>query len=176
LLRGETVKFSDLPGLCAEALHDDEDMQALAELAFEDEFGRMVDAGELIVLDPLTLAPQRFPLGNVLQNSVLKEEELRPLLEARGMVLIVESRTAADDHSSETPGNKPKESPQERGQRLAARRAQLKARQVKAWQKQIASEEKCSPSTVKQVLRRHDEASRTERTAHAPFGLNIKSS
>lgn len=96
LLPERTVKFSDLPRLFAETLHDDEDTCAMAEQAFEDEFNRMVKAGKLTVRDPLTLGEQTFPLGNVLANSVLTTGDLRSLLEEKG--ISIETARQTYDH------------------------------------------------------------------------------
>src|SRR3546814_477939 len=86
----ETILFSDLPALIAEALHDDEVMQAMSRIELEAELSHMVDAGSLTVRNPFTLGPIAFKHGDVLANSVVTLGDMRPLLEAKGIKLHVE--------------------------------------------------------------------------------------
>lgn len=85
-----TVLFSELPALIAEALHDDEMMQAMARIELETELSRMVDDGALTVRNPFTLGPLTFTLGDVLANAVLTADDMRPLLAAKGITLHIE--------------------------------------------------------------------------------------
>lgn len=85
-----TVSFADLPALIAEALHDDEVMQAMARIELEAELSRLVDDGALTVRNPFTLGALAFKLGDVLANAVLMLDDIRPLLEAKGIQLHIE--------------------------------------------------------------------------------------
>jgi len=87
LPEGQLVKFGDLPGLIAGALHSDAFAQAGAEINLETELGAMVDAGTLCVRDPLSLGPHTFPIGAALRRAVLMTEDLRPLLRGKGIEL-----------------------------------------------------------------------------------------
>jgi hypothetical protein len=88
LPEAEPVKFGDLPGLIAGALHSDGFAQAGAEINLESELRGLVDSGELMVRDPLTLGRHTFPIGAALRRGVLlPREDLRPLLEKRGIGL-----------------------------------------------------------------------------------------
>jgi hypothetical protein len=88
LPEGQTVRFDDVPGLIAGALHKDEFAQAAAEINLEAELRAMVQSGELMVRDPLTLGRHTFPIGQALRDSALLPlEDLRPLLASRGIGL-----------------------------------------------------------------------------------------
>ena len=80
--------FGDLPGLIAQALHQDPFAQAAAEVNLKAELRGLVTAGALIVRDPLSLGRHPFPIGESLRTAVLlPTEDLRPLLESRGIGL-----------------------------------------------------------------------------------------
>jgi len=80
------VKFGDLPILIANALHDGPVRRAAAVINLEDELRDMVKAGTLQVRDPLTHGRHPCPDGAALQRAVLlPSEDVRPLLEARGI-------------------------------------------------------------------------------------------
>ena len=83
----QLVKFGDLPALMAAALDSDEMVQALAVQEIRKELQRMVDAGTLQVLNPLTMGPHSLPRGNALDEAVLLPWSLRPLMESRGIEL-----------------------------------------------------------------------------------------
>jgi hypothetical protein len=88
LPEAQPVCFGDLPGLIAGALHESEFAQAAAENNLEAELKALVDSGELMVRDPLTLGRHTFPLGAALRRAVLlPREDLRPLLASRGIGL-----------------------------------------------------------------------------------------
>lgn len=82
------MKFGDLPGLMAGALHSDGFAQACAEVNLESELRGLVESGDLMVRDPLTHGRHTFPFGDALRRSVLlPKEDLRPLFESRGIGL-----------------------------------------------------------------------------------------
>ena len=83
----EPVRFGDLAGLIARALHTDAFAIAAAERNIEDELRSLVDRGALKVRDSLSMGPHPFPIGDALRRAVLFPWELRPLLEARGIGL-----------------------------------------------------------------------------------------
>ena len=88
LPEAQPVRFDELPGLIAGALHEGPLAQAAAEINLDAELKALVDAGELMVRDPLTLGPQTFRLGRTLRASVLlPREDLGPLLASRGIGL-----------------------------------------------------------------------------------------
>lgn len=87
LPEAEPVRFGDLPGLLANALHTDELWQAAAELQLIADLTAMVDAGTLRVRDPLTRAPHAFPIGESLRRAILFPSDIRPVLEARNIGL-----------------------------------------------------------------------------------------
>ena len=88
LPEGQLVRFCDLAGLIAGALHGDEFAQAAAESEIEKELESLVDSRELEVLNPLTLAPHSFPVGDGLRRAVLLPHQgLRRLLASRGIGL-----------------------------------------------------------------------------------------
>src|SRR3546814_19181767 len=65
-------------------------MQAMSRIELEAELSHMVDAGSLTVRNPFTLGPLAFKHGDVLANSVVTLDDMRPLLEAKGIKLHVE--------------------------------------------------------------------------------------
>ena len=88
LPEAQPVRFDELPGLIAGALHEGPLAQAAAEINLEAELKALVDASELMVRDPLTLGPHTFPIGAALRRAVLlPREDLRTLLESRGIGL-----------------------------------------------------------------------------------------
>ena len=88
LPEAQPVRFGDLPGLIAGALHEGQFAQAAAEINLEGELKALVDSGGLMVRDSLTLGRHTFPLGAALFDAVLlPREDLRPLLESRGIGL-----------------------------------------------------------------------------------------
>jgi hypothetical protein len=88
LPEAQPVRFGDLPGLLAGALHTDELAQSAAEINFTADLQKMVVAGELMVRDPLTLGRHSFPHGAALRRAVLlPNEDLRPLLASRSIGL-----------------------------------------------------------------------------------------
>jgi hypothetical protein len=88
LPEAQPVRFGDLPGLLAGALHTGEFAQSAAEISFAADLKKMVDEGELLVRDPLTLGRHTFPHGASLRRAVLlPTEDLRPLLASRSIGL-----------------------------------------------------------------------------------------
>ena len=88
LPEAQPVRFGDLPGLMAGALHDSDFAQVAAEINFTAALKKMVDAGELMVRDPLTFGRHTFPIGDALRRAVLlPREDLRPLLAAHSIGL-----------------------------------------------------------------------------------------
>lgn len=82
------MKFGDLAGLIAGVLHSDRFAQAATEINLETELRGLVDSGALMVRDSLTLGRHPFPIGDALRRGVLLPlEDLRPLLESRGIGL-----------------------------------------------------------------------------------------
>jgi hypothetical protein len=98
LPEAQTVRFDDVPGLIAGALHEDEFAQAAAEINLDAELRALVQSNEFMVRNPLTLGRHTFPMGQALRDSVLLPEDLRPLLASRGigLRLIPYVATAAD--------------------------------------------------------------------------------
>lgn len=81
----QPVKFSTLPFLIADALHDDEMAKALAAIGIEQEL--TAAAHSLPLLNPVTMGPETFRIGRQLQQAVMLPHDLRPLLAARGIGL-----------------------------------------------------------------------------------------
>src|SRR3546814_9616304 len=84
-------------------------MQAMSRIELEAELSHMVDAGSLTVRNPFTLGPLAFKHGDVLANSVVTLDDMRPLLEAKGIKLHVErtwetfNRTLGNDFFPDGP-------------------------------------------------------------------------
>lgn len=84
----EPVTFAKLLRLMVEASHSDAFAQAVAESNLETELRDLVDAGELMVRNPSTLGRCTFTIGDALHRAVLlPHEDVRPLLESRGIGL-----------------------------------------------------------------------------------------
>lgn len=95
----QPVRYGDLPGLIAGALHESELAQVAAEINLEAELKALVDSGALMVRDPLTLGRHPFPLGDALRRAVLlPSEDLRPLLASRGIGLRLSSCRTGPTH------------------------------------------------------------------------------
>jgi len=93
LEEGETIQLSFLPARIAEALHDDEPMRKLARVEMSAELSQMADSGALVVRDALTLEPLSFELGDAPGYGVLTADDLRPLLESKGVSLDIYKRS-----------------------------------------------------------------------------------
>ncbi len=93
LEEGETIQLSFLPARIAEALHDDEPMRKLARVEMSAELSQMADSGALVVRDALTLEPLSVELGDAPGYGVLTADDLRPLLESKGVSLDIYKRT-----------------------------------------------------------------------------------
>lgn len=100
----QTVRFDDVPGLIARALHKGEVAQAATEINLEAELRALIQAKELMVRDPLTLGQHTFPIGQALLNSVLLPEDLRPLLASHGIGLRIETLQPGPVATAAEPG------------------------------------------------------------------------
>lgn len=99
LPEAQPIRFGDLPGLIAGALHESVFAQAAAEINLEAELKALVHSGELMVRDPLTMGPHTFPRGAALRLAVLlPREDLRPLLASRGIGLRLVSYGTGPTH------------------------------------------------------------------------------